>query len=161
MELIIYIKMNLALNNLQRLICHKTQQTKPNCCKEIKILTYDYTAIYRCLSTRLSSWTCKTWFSFRRSKSRLISICNELCFFFSISFAAGPFKKILRRTCGPKGQRWESVLDYALSDINAQVPPQKYKRKKILPDFDELAKWPKGLKKKNVEFRGKFVSKDK
>ena len=29
-ELIIYIKMDLALNNLQRLICHKTQQTKPN-----------------------------------------------------------------------------------------------------------------------------------
>ena len=27
-ELIIYIKMDLALNNLQRLICHKTQQTK-------------------------------------------------------------------------------------------------------------------------------------
>ena len=25
----IYIKMDLALNNLQRLICHKTQQTKP------------------------------------------------------------------------------------------------------------------------------------
>ena len=30
MELIIYIEMDLALNNLQRLICHKTQQTKPN-----------------------------------------------------------------------------------------------------------------------------------
>ena len=30
MELIICIKMDLALNNLQRLICHKTQQTKPN-----------------------------------------------------------------------------------------------------------------------------------
>ena len=29
-EQIIYIKMNLALNNLQRLICHKTKQTKPN-----------------------------------------------------------------------------------------------------------------------------------
>ena len=27
MELIIYIKMDLALNNLQRLICHKTQPT--------------------------------------------------------------------------------------------------------------------------------------
>ena len=27
MEQIIYIKMDLALNNLQRLICHKTQQT--------------------------------------------------------------------------------------------------------------------------------------
>ena len=26
-ELIIYIKMDLALNNLQRLICHKTQPT--------------------------------------------------------------------------------------------------------------------------------------
>ena len=26
MEQIIYIKMDLALNNLQRLICHKTQQ---------------------------------------------------------------------------------------------------------------------------------------
>ena len=26
----IYIKMDLALNNLQWLICHKTQQTKPN-----------------------------------------------------------------------------------------------------------------------------------
>ena len=26
-EQIIYIKMDLALNNLQRLICHKTQQT--------------------------------------------------------------------------------------------------------------------------------------
>ena len=25
-----YIKMDLALNNQQRLICHKTQQTKPN-----------------------------------------------------------------------------------------------------------------------------------
>ncbi len=24
------MKMDLALNNLQRLICHKTQQTKPN-----------------------------------------------------------------------------------------------------------------------------------
>ena len=29
-ELIIYIKMDLALKNLQRLICHKTHQTKPN-----------------------------------------------------------------------------------------------------------------------------------
>ena len=28
MEQIIYIKMDLALNNLQRLICHKTKQTK-------------------------------------------------------------------------------------------------------------------------------------
>ena len=28
-EQIIYIKMDLALNNLQRLICHKTNQTKP------------------------------------------------------------------------------------------------------------------------------------
>ena len=26
---IIYIKMDLALNNLQRLICHKTHETKP------------------------------------------------------------------------------------------------------------------------------------
>ena len=30
MEQIIYIKMDLALNNLQRLIFHKTHQTKPN-----------------------------------------------------------------------------------------------------------------------------------
>ena len=30
MEQIVYIKMDLTLNNLQRLICHKTQQTKPN-----------------------------------------------------------------------------------------------------------------------------------
>ena len=29
-ELIIYIKMDLVLNNLQRLICHETHQTKPN-----------------------------------------------------------------------------------------------------------------------------------
>ena len=29
-ELNIYIKTDLALNNLQGLICHKTQQTKPN-----------------------------------------------------------------------------------------------------------------------------------
>ena len=29
MEQIIYIKMDLALNNLQRLMCHKTKQTKP------------------------------------------------------------------------------------------------------------------------------------
>ena len=29
-ELIICIKIDLALNNLQRLICHKTQTTKPN-----------------------------------------------------------------------------------------------------------------------------------
>ena len=28
-ELIICIKIDLALNNLQRLICHKTQKTKP------------------------------------------------------------------------------------------------------------------------------------
>ena len=30
LERIIYIKVDLALNNLQRLICHKPQQTKPN-----------------------------------------------------------------------------------------------------------------------------------
>ena len=29
-ELIIWIKMDFALNNLQSLICHETQQTKPN-----------------------------------------------------------------------------------------------------------------------------------
>ncbi len=29
-ELIIYTKMDLVLNDLRRLICHKTQQTKPN-----------------------------------------------------------------------------------------------------------------------------------
>ena len=29
MEQIIYIKMDLALNNVERLICHKTHQTKP------------------------------------------------------------------------------------------------------------------------------------
>ena len=34
-ELIIYIKMNLALNNLQMLIRHKTQQTKPNQSKSV------------------------------------------------------------------------------------------------------------------------------
>ena len=33
-EQIIYIKIDLALNNLQRLICHKTQQTKPKIHKE-------------------------------------------------------------------------------------------------------------------------------
>ena len=27
MKLIIYIKMDLAINNLQKLICHKTQET--------------------------------------------------------------------------------------------------------------------------------------
>ena len=32
MEQIIYIKMDLALDNLQRLICHKTKQTKPKPC---------------------------------------------------------------------------------------------------------------------------------
>ena len=30
MELIIYIKMDLALNNLQKMIYYKTQETKPN-----------------------------------------------------------------------------------------------------------------------------------
>ena len=35
-EQIIYIKMDLALNNLQRLICHKTKQTKPNHLSENK-----------------------------------------------------------------------------------------------------------------------------
>ena len=30
MELIIYIKMDLALNNLQRLICHKTKPNQTN-----------------------------------------------------------------------------------------------------------------------------------
>ena len=35
-ELIIYIKMDLTLNNLQRLICHKIQPTKP---KNIQIIS--------------------------------------------------------------------------------------------------------------------------
>ena len=38
-EQIIYIKMDLALNNLQRLIWHKTQQTKPNQTNQT-LLTY-------------------------------------------------------------------------------------------------------------------------
>ena len=32
--------MNLALNNLQRLICHKTQQTKPKIIVINKIISY-------------------------------------------------------------------------------------------------------------------------
>ena len=36
--MIIYIKMDLALNNLERLICHKTQQTKPNQTKVVVFL---------------------------------------------------------------------------------------------------------------------------
>ena len=32
-KLISYIKMDLALNNLQRLICHKTQQTNQSICR--------------------------------------------------------------------------------------------------------------------------------
>ena len=33
--------MNLALNNLQRLICHKTQQNKPNLIETIQLLVID------------------------------------------------------------------------------------------------------------------------
>ena len=35
MQLIICLKMDLALNNLQRLICHKTQQTKKDLQKNV------------------------------------------------------------------------------------------------------------------------------
>ena len=46
----IYIKMDLALNNIQRLICHKTQQTKPNHVGSIFliiiIIIYIYIYIY-------------------------------------------------------------------------------------------------------------------
>ena len=52
-ELIIFIKMDLALNNLQRLICHKIQPTQPNptqpqtmCLQIIYIHTYIYIYIY-------------------------------------------------------------------------------------------------------------------
>ena len=34
--------MNLALNNLQRLICHKTQQTKPNQSFQINCYAEEY-----------------------------------------------------------------------------------------------------------------------
>ena len=37
--LIFYIKMDLALNNIQRLIWHKTNQTKPNQTRKIDNLT--------------------------------------------------------------------------------------------------------------------------
>ena len=39
-ERIIYIKMDLALNNLQRLICHKTKQTKQT---KLKLSCYEPT----------------------------------------------------------------------------------------------------------------------
>ena len=43
-ELFIFIKMDLALNNLQWLICHKTHQTKPN-------LTWIILVLVICLHT--------------------------------------------------------------------------------------------------------------
>ena len=45
-EQIIYIKMDLALNNLQRLICHKTKQTKLYIYIYIYIYMYIYIYIY-------------------------------------------------------------------------------------------------------------------
>ena len=43
--MIIYIKMDLALNNLERLISHKTQQAKPNQTKTV--LKLDWFVIYK------------------------------------------------------------------------------------------------------------------
>ena len=34
--------MDLALNNLQRLICHKTHQTKPTVCKQIIFIKQNF-----------------------------------------------------------------------------------------------------------------------
>ena len=46
--------MDLALNNLQRLICHKTQQTKPNLptiCLQIKyVYLYKNKVIQKCFA---------------------------------------------------------------------------------------------------------------
>ena len=52
-ELIIYIKMNLALNNLQRLICDKTQPTNKivhsSLFSALYIYIYIYKYIYVCI----------------------------------------------------------------------------------------------------------------
>ena len=48
-EQIIYINMDSALNNLQRLICHKTQQTKPSLSLSLYIYIYIYIYIYQLL----------------------------------------------------------------------------------------------------------------
>ena len=45
-EQIIYIKMDLALNSLQRLICHKTQQTKPNLTTSMNFFKLDDVRYY-------------------------------------------------------------------------------------------------------------------
>ena len=55
MELVFHIKIDLVLNNLQRLIYHKTQQTKPSNI----IYTYDLVAFYQILFLyNLFLWRC-------------------------------------------------------------------------------------------------------
>ena len=53
-EQVLYIKMDLALNNLQRLICHKTKQTKP--------ITQKSTEFTK--STVFCCWNCAFNYSF-------------------------------------------------------------------------------------------------
>ena len=78
MELVIHIKMDLALNNLQRLICHKTHQTKPN---HLSFST-SFLSIY--LSNSISVFL-SFFFSLYTSVYFLISIYLSISVFF-VSF---------------------------------------------------------------------------
>ena len=42
MEEIIYIRMDLALNNLQRLICQQTKQTKPKIVQNVSYANHSF-----------------------------------------------------------------------------------------------------------------------
>ena len=54
-ELIICIKMDLALNNLQRLICHKTQKTKPITGVDMRLLTRKKAVLTLCATVEYTS----------------------------------------------------------------------------------------------------------
>ena len=82
---IIYIKMDLALNNLQRLMCHKTKQTKPN---QLNFLlyfmsnTFFFYPSYHSLSLFFFSWSrCNrenSMFSILSLQFVLIRVCPKL-----------------------------------------------------------------------------------
>ena len=72
-ELVICIKMDLALNNLQRLICHKTQTTKAPTCLPINLFIYQF-------GLRINMLACSFYFVFSNNFiSFLIAIIYFLC----------------------------------------------------------------------------------
>ena len=92
--------MDLALNNLQRLICHKTKQTKPS----IKVLN-EYVKLHVCMFHSCKSFPSSLdWEHFSTTSERIVAKIIEITIFFFF-FVKWPNEGFLKKTTWESGGR--------------------------------------------------------